>query len=126
LRARSADAAVILSNVDFATQPYRRFGATTSSRSIVLAVTPAALASPINAGEHDIGCGHLSVQNLQKVVTRLDVPLYIHEEVAGRELVLQPLMHRLGKAGIIIASAVVDEDLAGHLPLPLWQAFSNT
>jgi hypothetical protein len=79
-----------------------------------------------NAGEHDIACGHLSVQNLHKVVTRLDVPLYIHEEVAGRELVLQPLIHRLGNAGIIIASAVVDEDPAGHLPLPLWQAFSNT
>jgi hypothetical protein len=35
LRARSADAAVILSNVDFATQPWR-FEATTSSQPIVV------------------------------------------------------------------------------------------
>lgn len=72
-------------------------------------------ARPDHSEQH-VACGHLPIQHLDEIVAGPDVAFHIHEQVLGRELVLEPLEQGLGEARVV-AAAVVDEDLAGHAAL---------
>jgi len=53
--------------------------------------------------ENYVGTADLRIEHLDEVVPRLDVAFHIHEQIAGRELVLKPLVQPLGIAGIVTA-----------------------
>ena len=76
---------------------------------LVVRVNPA----PSDHRYQDVALRDLLLQDMHEVETRLDV-IHIHEQLVGRKSLLQPPEKRLRKTGIV-APAIVDEYLAGHL-----------